>query len=47
LIQQIFIRYELKDQALVALRALAGRKFSDRTVVATFIDEDDYLTDNF
>ncbi|KAI8874755.1 hypothetical protein K501DRAFT_234669 [Backusella circina FSU 941] len=43
----IFIRYESKDQAMVALRALAGRRFSDRTVVATFIDEDDYLTDNF
>jgi splicing factor U2AF subunit len=32
---------------LEALRALAGRKFADRTVVATFIDEENYLSDNF
>lgn len=43
----IFVRYETKEQALEALRALAGRKFADRTVVASFIDEDNYLTDNF
>lgn len=43
----IFVRYENKDQCLVALRALAGRKFADRTVVATFVDETNYLADNF
>ncbi|KAG2236550.1 hypothetical protein BDF21DRAFT_388996 [Thamnidium elegans] len=43
----IFVRYETKDQTLEALRALAGRKFADRTVVATFMDEDNYLADNF
>ncbi|RCH80429.1 U2 small nuclear RNA auxiliary factor 2, partial [Rhizopus stolonifer] len=43
----IFVRYEEKEQTLEALRELAGRKFADRTVVATFIDEENYLTDNF
>ncbi|KAI8971993.1 hypothetical protein BDF20DRAFT_979359 [Mycotypha africana] len=43
----IFIRYEDPQQTLAALQALAGRKFADRTVVATFIDEDNYLSDNF
>ncbi|KAI7903519.1 uncharacterized protein BX663DRAFT_506732 [Cokeromyces recurvatus] len=43
----IFVRYETEEQTLEALRALAGRKFADRTVVATFIDEENYLTDNF
>ncbi|KAG0749390.1 hypothetical protein G6F57_005119 [Rhizopus arrhizus] len=43
----IFVRFETKDQTLDALRALAGRKFADRTVVATFIDEQNYLTDSF
>jgi splicing factor U2AF subunit len=43
----IFVRYESKDQTLEALNALAGRKFADRTVVATFIDEENYLADNF
>jgi splicing factor U2AF subunit len=32
---------------LNALRALAGRKFADRTVVASFIEEENYLADNF
>ncbi|KAI8879026.1 hypothetical protein K501DRAFT_227442 [Backusella circina FSU 941] len=43
----IFVRFETKDQTLIALRALAGRRFSDRTVVATFVDEDNYLADIF
>ncbi|KAI9484091.1 MAG: hypothetical protein EXX96DRAFT_500787 [Benjaminiella poitrasii] len=43
----IFVRYETEEQTLAALRSLAGRKFADRTVVATFIDEENYLTDNF
>ncbi|CAO0796197.1 unnamed protein product [Mucor circinelloides] len=43
----IFVRYEDSQQTLAALRSLAGRKFADRTVVATFIDEENYLSDNF
>ncbi|KAG0747968.1 hypothetical protein G6F57_001116 [Rhizopus arrhizus] len=43
----IFVRYETTDETLAALRALAGRKFADRTVVATFVDEQNYLSDNF
>ncbi|CEG83986.1 hypothetical protein RMATCC62417_17844 [Rhizopus microsporus] len=43
----IFVRYETQDETLNALRALAGRKFADRTVVASFIEEENYLTDNF
>lgn len=44
---QIFVRYEAKEQALAALRALAGRKFADRTVVTSFVDEENYLADDF
>jgi splicing factor U2AF subunit len=36
---KIFIKYENSDCALKAQRALAGRKFLDRTVLATFYDE--------
>ncbi|KAI8368833.1 hypothetical protein EDC96DRAFT_504520 [Choanephora cucurbitarum] len=43
----IFVRYETKEMTLEALRALAGRKFADRTVITTFVDEENYLTDNF
>ncbi|CAO3688166.1 unnamed protein product [Rhizopus stolonifer] len=43
----IFVRYETKDETLAALHALAGRKFADRTVVATFVDEQNYLEDKF
>lgn len=32
---------------MTALRALAGRKFADRTVVTSFVDEEHYLADNF
>ncbi|KAI9482543.1 hypothetical protein BDB00DRAFT_775367 [Zychaea mexicana] len=44
---KIFVRFENQDQALSALRALAGRKFADRTVVSSFVDEDNYLADAF
>jgi splicing factor U2AF 65 kDa subunit len=36
---KIFIKYETPDAAAKALRALAGRKFSDRTVVSTYFPE--------
>ncbi|ORX48869.1 hypothetical protein DM01DRAFT_1326154 [Hesseltinella vesiculosa] len=41
----IFVRYQSKDDANAALRALAGRRFADRTVVASFIDEEKYTND--
>ncbi|KAG0176452.1 hypothetical protein DFQ28_002675 [Apophysomyces sp. BC1034] len=44
---KIYVRFETNDQTLAALRALAGRKFSDRTVLTSFLDEDNYLADNF
>lgn len=36
---RIFIKYETPDSATKALRALAGRKFADRTVVSTYFPE--------
>lgn len=36
---KIYIKYETPEMATKALRALAGRKFSDRTVVATYFAE--------
>ncbi|KAG1444636.1 hypothetical protein G6F56_010221 [Rhizopus delemar] len=43
----IFVRYESTEETMAALNALAGRKFADRTVIATFIDEQNYLAGNF
>lgn len=36
---KIFVKYDTPDSAQKALRALAGRKFADRTVVVTFFGE--------
>lgn len=36
---KIFIKYETAEAAQKALKALAGRKFADRTVVVTFFGE--------
>lgn len=36
---KIFVKYEQPESAQNALRALAGRKFADRTVVVTFFGE--------
>lgn len=36
---KIFIKYADTESAQKALRALAGRKFADRTVVVTFFGE--------
>ncbi|KAI8059588.1 hypothetical protein BC940DRAFT_313471 [Gongronella butleri] len=41
----IFVRYKSIDYAKTALQALAGRKFADRTVVASYIDEESYIND--
>jgi len=43
----IFIRYDNTDDALTALKALAGRKFADRTVLASFYEEAKYEADDF
>jgi hypothetical protein len=36
---KIFIKFETPEVATKALRGLAGRKFADRTVVATYFPE--------
>ncbi|KAK5276638.1 hypothetical protein LTR16_010894, partial [Cryomyces antarcticus] len=37
---KIFVKYDKPESAQKALRALAGRKFADRTVVVTFFGEE-------
>lgn len=39
---KIYIKYENSDQATKALKSLAGRKFADRTVVATYFPEENF-----
>ncbi|KAI9860657.1 MAG: hypothetical protein M1824_002948 [Vezdaea acicularis] len=39
---KIFVRFDTPESAGKALRALAGRKFADRTVVTTFFSEENY-----
>ncbi|KAK0730825.1 hypothetical protein B0H67DRAFT_51806 [Lasiosphaeris hirsuta] len=41
-IGKIFIKFETPESATKALRALAGRKFSDRTVVTTYFPEENF-----
>lgn len=36
---KIFVKFETPESAGKALRALAGRKFADRTVVTTYFSE--------
>lgn len=36
---KIYVKYDSNESASKALRALAGRKFADRTVVVTFFGE--------
>lgn len=36
---KIFVKYDTSEAATKALRALAGRKFADRTVVTTYFPE--------
>ena len=36
---KIYVKYDTKESATKALRALAGRKFADRTVVVTYFGE--------
>ncbi|KAI7863919.1 hypothetical protein BDF14DRAFT_1839943 [Spinellus fusiger] len=44
---KIFVRFTTSQQTMAAVRSLAGRRFADRIVLASFIDEDNYLADNF
>lgn len=44
-IGKIYIKYENAESATAALKALAGRKFSDRTVVASYFGEENYDID--
>ncbi|KAJ2897062.1 splicing factor u2af large subunit [Zalerion maritima] len=39
---KIFVKYEEAESATKALRALAGRKFADRTVVTTYFPEENF-----
>ncbi|PHH54611.1 Splicing factor U2AF 50 kDa subunit [Ceratocystis fimbriata CBS 114723] len=39
---KIYVKFETKEAAGKALRALAGRKFSDRTVITTFFPEENF-----
>lgn len=36
---KIFVKYDTPESAQTAMKALAGRKFADRTVVVTFFGE--------
>ena len=36
---KIYVKFEANESAAKALRAMAGRKFADRTVVTTFFSE--------
>ncbi|KAL1889555.1 hypothetical protein Sste5346_008803 [Sporothrix stenoceras] len=42
---KIFVKFETPDMATKALKALAGRKFSDRTVIATYFPEENFEVD--
>ncbi|KAJ3186164.1 U2 small nuclear RNA auxiliary factor 2 [Gaertneriomyces sp. JEL0708] len=40
---KIFVQFQSVEQAQTAMRSLAGRRFADRTVVASYYDEGKYL----
>ncbi|KAI8929854.1 hypothetical protein BC831DRAFT_442347 [Entophlyctis helioformis] len=44
---KIFVKYSEADEAAAAQRALAGRKFAERTVVASFFDEEKFERSEF
>ncbi|KAJ3082139.1 U2 small nuclear RNA auxiliary factor 2 [Quaeritorhiza haematococci] len=44
---KIFVQFATIDQCTVALRALAGRKFADRTVVTAYYPESKYAVGEF
>jgi splicing factor U2AF 65 kDa subunit len=39
---KIFVKFDTAESAGKALRALAGRRFADRTVVTTFFSEENF-----
>lgn len=39
---KIFVKYDTPESCQKALKALAGRKFADRTVVTTFFPEENF-----
>lgn len=41
---KIFVKFDTVESATNALKALAGRKFSDRTVVTTYFPEVSFLS---
>lgn len=42
---KIFVKFDTTESAIGALKALAGRKFSDRTVVASYYGEENFDVD--
>ncbi|KAI9101205.1 splicing factor U2AF 65 kDa subunit-like protein [Phlyctochytrium arcticum] len=44
---KIFVHFTSPEETAAALRSLAGRKFADRTVVAAYFDEQQYLTEQY
>ncbi|KAJ2844257.1 hypothetical protein IWW36_005253 [Coemansia brasiliensis] len=44
---KIFVKFSSIAEATAALNALAGRQFSGRTVIASYITEDDFSNKNF
>ncbi|KAF9952001.1 U2 small nuclear RNA auxiliary factor 2 [Mortierella alpina] len=44
---KIFVLYTTPEEATVALRALSGRKFADRTVLTSFYDVDKFAAGEF
>lgn len=44
---KIFVRYQTIEESTAALRALAGRKFAERTVLTSFIKEEDFECGTF
>ncbi|CAK7200560.1 hypothetical protein SEUCBS139899_003257 [Sporothrix eucalyptigena] len=42
---KIFVKFDTPETATKALKALAGRKFSDRTVIATYFPEENFEVD--
>ncbi|KAJ1799697.1 hypothetical protein LPJ59_001650 [Coemansia sp. RSA 2399] len=44
---KIFVQYSSPEEATAALNALAGRQFMGRTVIASYITEDDFANHNY
>lgn len=42
---KIFVKFDTEESATKALKALAGRKFSDRTVVVSYFGEENFDVD--